>query len=112
MDDFKPGLQKYTKACAEKKVFTPVVDKYKEDRMDFESIKERNMLDLKMGFPNLQPGFSRTGWLVNIQPTLIDCAECVDGLSGIDLYFIEDDGKSFKTSLIYNPYFYVETQVF
>jgi DNA polymerase epsilon subunit 1 len=43
--------------------------------------------------------------------TLIDDGSCADGRSGIDLYYFQDDGSSFKVTILYDPYFYVVCNV-
>ncbi len=51
-------------------------------------------------------GPPKVGWLFNILPvTLPDFggSEC----SAIDLYFLEEDGGTFKAALFYQPYIYV-----
>ena len=57
------------------------------------------------------------GWLVNIHETLVDDGVS-EGRSGIDLYFLQEDGiilkfnqgSSFKATIIYEPYFFVLCQ--
>lgn len=33
------------------------------------------------------------------------------GRAGVDYYFIQDDGGMFKSTLTYEPYFYIATRV-
>ena len=102
MDNFKPGLissnsepkQKYFKE--EEK---PIID--------LESAKHRNFIDSKMGYSNFDQGEPRLGWLVDISETIVEDPICPEGRSGIDLYFFQDDGSSFKATLLYDHYFYV-----
>ena len=37
----------------------------------------------------------------------MDDSSCIDGSSGVDLYFLQDDGSTFKATILHNPYFYV-----
>ncbi|KAJ3080643.1 DNA polymerase epsilon catalytic subunit, partial [Quaeritorhiza haematococci] len=39
--------------------------------------------------------------------TLLPDVNCPTGRSAVDLYFLEEDGGTFKTSVIYEPYFYI-----
>jgi hypothetical protein len=76
----------------------------------FEQFKERDEIDNKMGFERFVEGPMKLGWLINIQSTLIDDAS-PQGRSGVELYFLEDDGGSFKATLLYEPYFYIICKV-
>ncbi|KAJ1330700.1 hypothetical protein BSLG_009152 [Batrachochytrium salamandrivorans] len=67
----------------------------------------RDDLDEKMGFARYREGPEKLGWLVNIQPTTIVDDECPTGKAGLDMYFIEEDGTTFKATLIYQPFFFV-----
>ncbi|KAJ8327871.1 DNA polymerase epsilon catalytic subunit [Batrachochytrium dendrobatidis] len=67
----------------------------------------RDDLDEKMGFARFREGPEKLGWLVNIQPTTIADSECPTGKAGLDMYFIEEDGMTFKATLLYEPYFFV-----
>lgn len=49
------------------------------------------------------------GWLLNILPTTVADQSRLER-SAIDLFFLEQDGKKFKTTIMYNPYFYVAVQ--
>lgn len=59
----------------------------------------------------------RTGWLVNMHPTLIseeiasgggsDYNPSAAGIAGVDFYFLDEEGGSFKSSITYDPYFFV-----
>eukprot|EP00842_Homolaphlyctis_polyrhiza_P005989 jgi/Hompol1/6391/HPOL_004966-RA len=69
--------------------------------------KFRDDLDEKLGFARFVDGPDRLGWLVNMHPTVIADSECPTGKAGVDLYFIQEDGETFKATLIYQPYFFV-----
>ncbi|KAI9994374.1 hypothetical protein PInf_010984 [Phytophthora infestans] len=95
------------------------------------ALKKGNELDKKFGFyllPELleqeeearkeQPDVAmdgedhaKLGWLLNLRAcTLPDPVEGKNEVSGLELYFLEQDGKAFKTRIIYQPYFYVRSE--
>jgi DNA polymerase epsilon subunit 1 len=49
----------------------------------------------------------KVGWLVNLHSTSIEDDKVLDGRAGVDCYFIEEDGGTFKATLEYDPYFLV-----
>ena len=46
------------------------------------------------------------GWLLNALPTSLVSAEKTE-LSGLELFFLRQDGTTFKAKFRYSPYFYV-----
>ena len=64
-------------------------------------------IDEAQGFARYESGRKRTGWLVNVQTTIIEDDKIAEGRSGLDCYFIEEDGGTFKATLEYDPYFLV-----
>ena len=78
-------------------------------------------IDEMMGFPRFVPSPTlsdvKVGWLSNMHPTIVsqDLIEegnsarsaTVAGVSGVDFYFIDEEGGSFKTTVRYDPYFFV-----
>ncbi|KAI8587396.1 hypothetical protein BDZ88DRAFT_240684 [Geranomyces variabilis] len=72
-----------------------------------EEVKQRDELDEKMGFWRYREGPEKLGWMVNMHPTLVIDGEWPTGKSAVDLYFLEEDGESFKSTIIYEPYFYI-----
>ncbi|KAL7994229.1 putative DNA-directed DNA polymerase, family B, ribonuclease H-like superfamily [Plasmopara halstedii] len=55
---------------------------------------------------------AKLGWLLNMRAcTLLDPIDGKHEVSGLDLYFLEQDGKAFKTCIIYQPYFYIRPEV-
>lgn len=59
---------------------------------------------------NQIPG--RMGWLTNMHPTVInqDSSAGSSGstsVSGVDFYFLDEEGGSFKSTVIYDPYFFI-----
>ncbi|KAJ3345889.1 DNA polymerase epsilon catalytic subunit [Kappamyces sp. JEL0680] len=63
-----------------------------------------------MGFESFVEGDAKLGWLVNVHETLVDDGSCPEGHSGLDLYFLQDDGSSFKATILYQSYFYLLCQ--
>ncbi|KAJ3012895.1 DNA polymerase epsilon catalytic subunit [Thoreauomyces humboldtii] len=72
-----------------------------------EEIKVRDALDEKMGFWRYREGPEKLGWMVNMHPTLAMDGEWPSGKAAADLYFLEEDGETFKATVIYQPYFFV-----
>lgn len=64
-------------------------------------------VDEKLGFPRVQEGPRKEGWLVNMHPTLTKDADWPSGKAAIDFYFLQDDGGMFKCTFQYEPYFYI-----
>lgn len=73
----------------------------------FEKVKECDNLDATLGFSRYEQGSAKEGWLVNMHPTLIEDPDYIGGKAGVDFYFIQDDGGMFKSTLTYEPYFYL-----
>ncbi|KAK5161550.1 DNA polymerase epsilon catalytic subunit [Oleoguttula sp. CCFEE 6159] len=60
-----------------------------------------------MGFARYDSGKKRIGWLCNMHSTSIEDENVPGGRAGVDFYFIEDDGGTFKATVEYDPYFLV-----
>ncbi|KAG6911037.1 hypothetical protein DXG01_005453 [Tephrocybe rancida] len=73
----------------------------------FEKAALGDDVDEKLGFARLQEGGKKEGWLVNMHPILIKDPDYAGGKSGVDYYFIQDDGGMFKCTLQYEPYFHI-----
>lgn len=73
----------------------------------FEEKAKTDAIDAVMGFDKYESGPKRVGWLINIQTTVIADERVANGLSGCDLYFLDQEGGYFKTTIQYCPYFYV-----
>ncbi|TPX34056.1 DNA-directed DNA polymerase [Synchytrium microbalum] len=74
----------------------------------FEEIQLRDEMDERMGFYRYAEGPEKLGWLVNLHPTLVKDQESPTGKSAIDLYFLEEDGGSFKSTVLHEPYFFIK----
>ncbi|KAI8821881.1 uncharacterized protein EV422DRAFT_573743 [Fimicolochytrium jonesii] len=72
-----------------------------------EEIRVTDELDENMGFWRYREGPEKLGWLVNMHPTMVLDGEWGSGKSAVDLYFLEEDGETFKATILYEPYFYV-----
>lgn len=64
-------------------------------------------IDESMGFPRYDSGKKKTGWLCNMHSTSIEDEKNPNGRAGVDYYFLEDDGSTFKATLEYDPYFLI-----
>ncbi|CAI5707059.1 unnamed protein product [Peronospora effusa] len=54
---------------------------------------------------------AKLGWLLNLRACMLpDPIEGKNEVSGLELYFLEQDGKAFKTRVIYQPYFYIRPE--
>lgn len=73
----------------------------------FEAIRLANTIDETMGFPRFEAGHKRVGWLINMHSTSIEDPKVPGGRAGVDFYFLEDDGGSFKATVEYDPYFMI-----
>lgn len=57
----------------------------------------------------------RIGWLINMHPTMISPESLngksggeSSGISGVDFYFLDEEGGSFKSTINYDPYFFIK----
>ncbi|KAI0071613.1 DUF1744-domain-containing protein [Panus rudis PR-1116 ss-1] len=73
----------------------------------FEQVRLQDEVDEKLGFPRIQEGPTKEGWLINMHPTLMKDPDWAGGRAAVDFYFIQDDGGMFKVTLQYEPYFYI-----
>ena len=60
-----------------------------------------------MGFARYESGKKKVGWLVNLKPTSVEDDKVPRGRPALDLYFLEEDGGTFKATIEYDPYFLV-----
>ena len=66
-----------------------------------------NDIDESMGFARYESGKKRIGWLCNMHSTSIEDDRIPGGRAGVDYYFLEDDGGTFKATVEYDPYFLI-----
>lgn len=64
-------------------------------------------IDESMGFARYDSGKKKVGWLCNMHSTTIEDEKNPGGKAGVDFYFIEEDGSTFKATLEYDPYFLI-----
>lgn len=76
----------------------------------YETIRVADGIDESMGFPRVESGKKRVGWLINMHSTTIKDAKVPGGRAGVDFYFLEDGGGSFKATVEYDPYFLIATK--
>ncbi|XP_055908659.1 DNA polymerase epsilon catalytic subunit 1 isoform X2 [Eupeodes corollae] len=70
-----------------------------------ETIKNDNT-DLRYGYKRINDCICRTGYLINMHSIeLLDAKQRL--LSALDLFFIEMDGKRYKYTISYSPYFLI-----
>lgn len=88
---------------------TKKFSKSRPDRNDSTKVRlEYDKVDESLGVFRLGAGTSPIkGWLLNYISTIVQ-DESGTEKSGLDLYFIDNDGNSFKSTVVYAPYFYVD----
>jgi len=64
-------------------------------------------IDESMGFARYDSGKKKVGWLCNMHSTTIEDEKIPGGRAGVDFYFLEDDGGTFKATVEYDPYFLI-----
>ena len=60
-----------------------------------------------MGFARYDSGKRKVGWLINMHSTTIEDDKIPGGRAGVDYYFLEEDGNTFKATVEYDPYFLI-----
>ncbi len=64
-------------------------------------------IDESMGFARYDAGKKRVGWLCNMHSTSLEDEKVPGGRAGVDFYFLQEDGGSFKATVEYGPYFLI-----
>lgn len=72
-----------------------------------EAARLAHSIDEAMGFARYDSGKKKVGWLVNMHQTEIEDENIPGGRSALDLFFLEDDGGTFKATVEFQPYFLV-----
>lgn len=83
-----------------------------DTHMKRELVQKIDDLDSLMGFDRFDHGEQdgakpRKGWLVNMHATTIPSDDYAPGYSGVDFYFLDEEGGSFKSTVQYDPYFFL-----
>lgn len=82
-----------------------IFDEVAEERI--KHVRDIDRIDSIFGFDKYESGPRRTGWLVNMHSTLIQDEDSHDQLSGVDYYFLDEEGGSFKVTFQFDPYFLI-----
>ena len=64
-------------------------------------------IDESMGFARYDSGKKRVGWLCKMHSTTLEDENIPGGRAGVDFYFIEEDGSTFRATVEYDPYFLI-----
>ncbi|KAK9824549.1 hypothetical protein WJX72_011249 [[Myrmecia] bisecta] len=70
-------------------------------------VDDNHKLEGELGFELFTEGPDRLGWLLNLKETTLEAQETGHVVSGLNCYFMCQDGSMFKAQLIYAPYFYL-----
>ncbi|MCJ1294308.1 DNA polymerase epsilon catalytic subunit [Xylographa carneopallida] len=72
-----------------------------------EATRLAHSIDESMGFIRYDSGKKKIGWLCNMHSTSIEDEKVPGGRAGVEYYFLEGDGRSFKATVEYDPYFLI-----
>lgn len=77
-----------------------------------EIVEQIDNMDKLMGFERFEHGDHdgakpRKGWLINMHATIVPTEDYLAGYSGVDYYFLDAEGGSFKATIQYDPYFFL-----
>ena len=67
---------------------------------------EEVTFDASMGYDRYETGPERIGYLFNMLPTILTGDDRLDR-AALDMFFIQQDGATFKGTMTFEPYFYV-----
>ncbi|KNA12254.1 hypothetical protein SOVF_127620 [Spinacia oleracea] len=67
-------------------------------------------LESKLGFDVFTEGDKRLGWLLTLSSSSLQDRDSGNVSSCVDLYFVTQDGSSFKVKYKFRPYFYAATK--
>ncbi|KAI8979603.1 hypothetical protein BDF20DRAFT_870600 [Mycotypha africana] len=73
----------------------------------FEDISIMDDLQFRFGFDKYHEGPERLGWLINMHETLVKDSDWAGGRSAVDYYFINDSAQTFKSTILFSPYFFI-----
>ncbi|KAF3780559.1 DNA polymerase epsilon catalytic subunit A [Nymphaea thermarum] len=67
-------------------------------------------LEAKLGFDLFSEGETRLGWLLSFSSSSLENQDSGKTYSCVDLYFVSQDGSTFKSKYRFSPYFYAATK--
>ncbi|KAM3303070.1 DNA polymerase epsilon catalytic subunit A-like isoform X1 [Capsicum chacoense] len=73
-------------------------------------LNSEEQLESKLGFDVFTEGDKRLGWLLTLSSSSWEDQEIHKVYSCVDLYFVCQDGSTFKVKYRFRPYFYVATK--
>ncbi|TVU12159.1 hypothetical protein EJB05_45789 [Eragrostis curvula] len=79
----------------------------KEQRM---RLGKEELLESRLGFAPYTDGERRLGWLLTFAPSSWEDEDTGKIYSCVDLYFVSQDGSTFKVKYKFRPYFYAATK--
>nr|XP_043613660.1 DNA polymerase epsilon catalytic subunit A-like [Erigeron canadensis] len=92
-------------------------DRRRTDRRDTRISKKQKLilsaeekLESKLGFDLFTEGDKRLGWLLTFSSSSWEDQDTQKVYSCVDLYFVCQDGSTFKAKYRFRPYFYVSTK--
>ncbi|CAD6250912.1 unnamed protein product [Miscanthus lutarioriparius] len=81
--------------------------KAKEQRL---RLGAEELLESRLGFAPYTDGERRLGWLLTFSPSSWEDEDTGKIYSCVDLYFVSQDGSTFKVKYKFRPYFYAATK--
>ncbi|GJN21151.1 hypothetical protein PR202_gb08602 [Eleusine coracana subsp. coracana] len=79
----------------------------KEQRL---RLGKEELLESRLGFAPYTDGERRLGWLLSFSPSSWEDEDTGKIYSCVDLYFVSQDGSTFKVKYKFRPYFYAATK--
>ncbi|KAK9126454.1 hypothetical protein Scep_015300 [Stephania cephalantha] len=93
------------------------MDRNKRDRGDYRDFKKQRLnrsveeeREAKLGFDVFSEGEKRLGWLLTFASSSFEDPDSNKVYSCVDLYFVSQDGSTFKAKYKFPPYFYAATK--
>ncbi|KAJ3675811.1 hypothetical protein LUZ60_004853 [Juncus effusus] len=85
-------------------------DKARSNSMQKLRLGAEEQLESKLGFSLYTEGDTRLGWLLTFSPSSWEDEDTGKMYSCVDLYFVSQDGSTFKVKKKFRPYFYIATK--
>ncbi|KAL9300842.1 putative DNA-directed DNA polymerase [Arabidopsis thaliana] len=79
-------------------------------RLNVQKVSAADELETKLGFGLFSQGETRLGWLLTFASSSWEDADTGKTFSCVDLFFVTQDGSSFKTKYKFRPYLYAATK--